>query len=193
MNISVKMDVQAVTRSLSNLQARQIPFATSQALNDTAIQARQQVIDKLDQYIDRPTPFTKRGFIYRRSSKSKLTAQVLILDNRWKYLKYQVRGGVRHPAGKAIPVGVAAKRNKYGNMGRNQLQTLINSSTSFVGEIDGVGGVWDRRTGRLLVAFVSKASYNANLPFYALVRAAVDKTFRRNFDRRMVAAIRSAR
>lgn len=193
MQISMKMEIKQVSRYISRVHKRQIPFAASQALNDSAFKAREKVMQAMSASLDRPTPWTKKGVIYKRSNKNNLTASVSITPERWKYLKYQVEGGSRQPAKKAIPVPVAMRRNKYGNMAKGGLQNLINSPKTFVGQIDGVGGVWDRKTGRLLVAFVSEATYEKKLAYHAIVRAAVRKNFKRDFDRRLAAAIRSAR
>ena len=198
MNISVNMDVRDVTRWVAKVHKKQIPFAASQALNDTAFQARTDVMDAMAKYLDRPTPWTKRGIRVNRASKRTLRAEVLILDNRWKYLKYQTKGGTRQPNNKAIAVPVEQRRNKYGNMTRGAVAKLLAKPNVFSGQVNGVPGIYQRVGGRnprtkLLVYWVPVVEYEARFPFQKIVQQSVKKNFKKNFDRRLAAAIRSAR
>lgn len=210
MKISVKADIKQVTKYLNNIQKKQIPYATSQALNDTAFHARQEVMDDLEKHLDRPTPWTKRGVRYGRSTKRKLVATVFFLNDRWDYIKYQVKGGSRTPERKAIPVPVGQRLNQYGNMTKGTITRLLSKPNVFSGEVNGVAGIWERghysRTGkwstrgksrstsiRLLVAWVPVAEYQKRFPYHTIVEKSVRKTFIRNFNRRMAAALRTAK
>lgn len=60
--ISVKADVKEVTRWLTDIEKRQIPFATRLALMDTAKHLASDVLPKdMQQIFDRPTQWTLRG------------------------------------------------------------------------------------------------------------------------------------
>ena len=76
MQISVKSDVKQLTKSLTRIQRKQIPFATSKALNNVAFDVRRSLQDGLETHLDRPTPYTKRGVQVEKSTKKKLIAEV---------------------------------------------------------------------------------------------------------------------
>lgn len=80
--ISVKADVKEVTRWLTDIEKRQIPFATRLALMDTARHLASDVLPKdMQQIFDRPTQWTLRGFYaYQPRGKENLIAYVNIKD-----------------------------------------------------------------------------------------------------------------
>ncbi len=190
MKISVQPDIKPAIRHLKEFERKQIPFAASQALNDTAFDARRAVQVQLPQKLDRPVPATIRGVRVERSQKRRLIAWVYFVDYISRVMKYQVEGGTRRPRRRAIPVPVGIKKNTYGNIGRGRLQRLVDRPTTFVGEIEGVPGIWDRKTGRLLVAWKSKAVYKPRFPFHRIVAGVVRSKFRRHFAIRLRAALR---
>lgn len=195
MNISVKMDIKAATKGLSNLQKRQIPFATSQALNDTAFQARTDAMAGMDKHLEKPTPWTKRGIRVGKSTKAKLVSSVAIEPDRWKYLRFQVSGGTRqYKTDGTIVTPKAINKNKYGNISRGRIKNLIASKRAFVGTVRGVYGVWQRPSGktkgvRLLARFEDQATYTKRYPFARIVADSVRKNFKSNFARRLGAAL----
>lgn len=79
--------------------AKQIPFATSVALNDVAFQARQSLNGATNQYFNSPTKFTQSAFLVQKSKKADLTAIVYANNqqgrNRARYLRYGINGGTR--------------------------------------------------------------------------------------------------
>ena len=58
--IKVTSNVKEWARDVKRIQRRQIPFATTLMLTWTARDTAKQVNDDLDQYIDRPKPFTQK-------------------------------------------------------------------------------------------------------------------------------------
>lgn len=199
MNISVKMDIKAATKGLSNLQKRQIPFATSQALNDTAFQARTDAMAGMDKHLEKPTPWTKRGIRVGKSTKAKLVSSVAIQPDRWKYMRFQTVGGIRkHKTDGTIVTPKAIRTNQYGNITRGKIKKLIESGKAFAGTVNGVYGVWQRpakKTGKLklLARFEDQAEYAKRYPFSEIVKTSVRKNFRANFARRIAAALASKR
>lgn len=195
MNISVKMDIKAATKGLSNLQKRQIPFATSQALNDTAFQARTDAMAGMDKHLEKPTPWTKRGIRVGKSTKAKLVSSVAIEPDRWKYLRFQVSGGTRkHKTDGTIVTPKSIRTNQYGNITRGKIKALVSSGKAFVGTVGDVYGVWQRpgRKGgplKLLARFEDQAEYARRYPFARIVADSVRKNFKSNFARRLGAAL----
>lgn len=78
---------------------KQLPFATSKALNDTAFDARTSLSGATRQYFDRPTSFTQKGFGVERSSKRNLEVIVGTEAKRARYLRTQITGGPRSQKG----------------------------------------------------------------------------------------------
>ena len=64
------------TRRLDAMIARQLPYATARALNDTAAVAKQGVVAEMVRAFDRPTPYTLGAFMTRPASKDSLVATV---------------------------------------------------------------------------------------------------------------------
>lgn len=78
---------------------KQLPFATSQALNAVAFDARQAINGATRQYFDRPARFTQNAFFVQRSTKRRLEALVYAEAapgrDRARYLRFGIQGGER--------------------------------------------------------------------------------------------------
>jgi len=79
--------------------AKQLPFATSVALNETAFKARTALNGSTRQYFDQPVKFTQSAFLVQKSKKRDLVAYVYANNqsgrNRARYLRYGIHGGPR--------------------------------------------------------------------------------------------------
>lgn len=196
MQISLQSNIEELTRKLPAFYRKQIPFATSQALNDTARKiATDDVRKALDDQLDNPTPYTKAGFRYKRSTKRNLVAQVYSMPSRWAYLQYAVNGGVRRPRGRAISIATG-KRNKYGNKPRGWLTKQAARSDTFWGDIGGTYGLWQKaRNGKVtLLAYTTpSAQYKKRFNYLGAVSAATQRIFPKAFSMRMRAAMNTAR
>lgn len=194
MHVSFAHNLRELERDLSDLARRQLPFATSVALNDTAVAIERDAARDLEQRLDRPTPFTRRGLLVLRSSKARLWADVLFRDAQAAYLVWAERGGERGPKRRAIPVPVNLRRNAYGNMARGAVKRASNRRDVFA---PGPGsalapGLYQRLRGgalSLLVAFEPHARYAPRLAFEtnaektarALFPIALERALRRAF------------
>jgi len=105
MAITLTIDQQGIglLQRRSQLIARQLPFATSQALNSTAFDARTALNSATRGYFNSPTRFTQTAFLVERSKKADLTAYVYANNDkgrsRSRYLRYQIQGGTRRQKG----------------------------------------------------------------------------------------------
>lgn len=130
---------------LTNIEQRQIPFATAVALTETAKIIKSTVEDQMRAVFDRPTPYTMNALRLIPATKQKLEARVWIKDEadgaapatRW--LTPEVYGGPRNnkrsesllrargilPEGKFVVPGKGMKLDNYGNIGRGQLQKIL--------------------------------------------------------------------
>lgn len=96
LNLNITTNLDEVRRRLSGLE-KQVNFAASKALNDTAREVRKAIPAGLRRSLDRPTPFTaSEGATFVKPAKrDNLTAEVLFKDRQASYLRFQVEGGVQ--------------------------------------------------------------------------------------------------
>ncbi|MCC8466671.1 hypothetical protein [Photorhabdus bodei] len=138
-------------KELSNKLAqikKQVPFATAQALTRVARQIEQAEKKAIERKLDNPTPFTVKSVGSVGASKSNLKAKVFVRDIAASYLTPFEVGGVHKLNSNALLNPKNIKLNKYGNLPRNKLQQLKAKPDTFIGEIDGVNGVWKRKKAK---------------------------------------------
>ena len=220
MQIDIRSDVKELTKSLNRIQRKQIPFATSRALNTLAFDVRKMLQDGLDIHMDRPTPYTKRGVQVEKSTKKKLVAEVGFRSKSFgkgkgsatqaSYMKRQIEGGTRKARSKAIPVPVPKnlKTNKYGSIVRGKIQKLLaDKDKYFSGVPKGISdapGIWQRMPAnskrkkpggkiRMVIAWEPKTQYSKRFPFKRIVETTVRTNFRKRFDFELREALKTAR
>ena len=93
MQISVKSDVDKALKSMSVLQRKNIPFAASLGLTNTAKKVMKVEQHMMMKQLNRPTPFTIRGIRYQGARKAdyklgRLHSRVFIADLQAEYLRY---------------------------------------------------------------------------------------------------------
>jgi len=194
MQISIRDDLKKLTRDLTRLQKKQIPFAASVAINETAENAQAALKAQAQKKLDRPTKQTINAFrVGRKSNKNNLTRNVFILPWAAAYLRYQIDGGTRVVLGKGTGVPVNARLNKFGNIpGRKK--GLVKGKKQFIATINGITGVWQRhgRKGKfikLIAAFETKVNYTKRLNFYKIVNGVVTNRFNKNMNKALKRAL----
>lgn len=127
---------------------KQIPFATAQAM--TAVVRKIEVAQKvaMQRNLENPTPFTVKSVKSRGARKSDLKAKVFVMNTAAAYLEPFEIGGVHKLNGSALLNPKDIKLNKYGNLPRNKLSSLKSKENTFIGDIDGVNGVWQRKKAK---------------------------------------------
>ena len=75
MQLSVQADQNKLTKKLSAVQKRQIPFAASQALNTLTLDIRNTVQLALPKYFQVPTPYLARGAQVDKSTKQNIASK----------------------------------------------------------------------------------------------------------------------
>lgn len=133
-----------LSQQLKQLQ-KQIPFATAQAMTSVVrdIAAAQKVA--LGRKLESPTPFTVNSVGSASARKNNLRAKVFVRDVAAEYLEPFEFGGEHKLNSQALLNPKNIKLNKYGNMPRNKLSQLKAKPNVFVGEVNGVDAVWQRR------------------------------------------------
>lgn len=146
--MKLQIDVSGLTKKLTDLEKRQLPFALSQALNRTAEAAQRSATAALNTF-DRPTPFTLKSVYVKRTNKAQflsgLAADVYLRNEVTKgtppvkYLEPEVIGGSRRrkrferaltyagllgPNEYAMP-GQFVKLNSYGNVSAGTITSIL--------------------------------------------------------------------
>lgn len=190
-----------VIKAFQDLAQKQMPFAASLALNETAQDAKNAVTKQIEKKLDRPTRFTLNAVGVRRASKRNLKATVFIKDIQAEYLQYAIEGGTRKPKDKALVVPRDIRLNKYGNIpglrGGKKIAALLNKPNTFMGTIKGQSGIWQRTNKnkrlKLLLAFEDKIEYRKRLDFHKIVAGVAKNRLQRNLKRALEHAVRTAR
>ena len=214
MQISVKHDLKQMTKYLNKVEKKQIPFATTVALNDVAFGARTHLQRKAQQDLDNPTPWTLNGFRVVKANKRTLKALVYIAGSRGlpgqnqdrnKYMALQIQGGTRVPGqntkGRAIVIPTKhVPRNQYGNpKGRGVAKRIAQSKRGFSGKIDETAGIWQNQgrgknaTTRLMFRYKDSVSYRPRFHFHRYGRAFVRQRFGEALSRAMAQALATGR
>lgn len=213
MQISVKADIKRLTRGLNDIQKKQIPFATSRALNDVAATIAMKSLRQKAQEVFEggATGFTKTGFRYEKGNKNNLMSKVFIEGARAEYLKFMIDGGTRFPKNRAIMIPTKhTKLTKLGNIKRSEYAKIINNRAKYFSGIPkgmqgaAFEGIWERygrqtkaRTGqriRMVAKYRGRAQYQPKFPYADTVAGVVfgrkDGVAER-FNIRLQAALRS--
>ena len=152
---------------------------------------------QLDKKLDRPTPFTKRGFFVNKAKKSLLVGILIMKDVVANYMQFQVDGGIRADS-KFIPIPFVpnARLNKFGNI-IGKRTGLIKKQTQFMGTVKGTTGVWERTNRnqkvKLIIGFEKSATYKPRFPFYIIAQKFSANVFDKNFTKSFNRALKSAK
>jgi len=147
--ISVKSNVDAVSRQLSAIAYDQLPFATARTLTELAKLAAAAERAAMPKVFDRPTPFTVNSVAVQGAKKDMPVARVFIRDKAAKYLAPYEFGGIQFLGNKqANLVPVEAQTNQYGNLPRGTIAKYKGLPDVFIGTVKtkhgDVYGVWQR-------------------------------------------------
>lgn len=105
--------------------AKQARFATALALTTTVKDIQDAMPSRMEDDLDRPTPFTRKAFYIEKATPQTLVAHVGIKPRQASYLRYQVVGGSRVPSKVALRLPSALKLNQFGNMPAGVIRQLI--------------------------------------------------------------------
>ena len=101
-SLSIDQDLSRATAWTKAVQ-KQLPFATSMAINDAAFDARKALNSGTKGAFHAPVKFTQSAFLVQKSKKRDLTAFVYAQDktgkDRARYLRFGIKGGLRPQKG----------------------------------------------------------------------------------------------
>ena len=219
--LSIDQDLKGFERFLNN-NRKQLPFATSLALNDTGFNIRQALNKGTLGAFDKPTTFTQKAFLTTKSKKTNLIVHVFAKDKEGsdaaRYLRFGIQGGARPPKGferyfSGLPNdGTTAryfmptkqiKRDGKGNITRptlKKLSTKVTTGTAFIGtprNSTRPPGLYVReKNNKLLAKFIttnSKPTYTGRFNIEAIAGKVVQRRFNQHFNKAMSKAIATAK
>jgi hypothetical protein len=175
--------LQAQLRRVSEQGLRE---ALAKGLNRTIAAIEQHELVEMERRLDRPTPFTLNALkVFKAQPRDgKLNAVLFVQPTQAKYLRTTIHGGTL-PVN-LTPVIKNQSLNQHGNI-RGKRKGLAgikgNTQTKFIGEINGVYGVWQRygRGGsklKLLVRVERDAQREARWDFYGIGQRVANERLR---------------
>ena len=201
--IDVRADIVRLARWLTDIERRQLPYATSRALNATAFAIRRLEVERVGprSFDLRDARFLRAAIVVARSHKRRLVATVY--DRlRSSDLHLHAEGGIRYPYdGEHVAVPTRAlvpKRGARGVPKHLRPRAVMRQRRAFRQRIRGREYIL-RRNGRrrypieTLYLLVRSARMRAVFPFYATARGCFRDEFPQEFARNFRRAIRTAR
>jgi hypothetical protein len=206
MRLNVSADLDDLKRKLSRVERDQLPFATSMAINNVAVDVANAITKQMERYLDNPTPFTLKAYQSRlgtfkgkRATKKSLVAIIEPGQIQAEYLKFQIAGGVRTPKQSMILVPTKqSPLNRYGNLSRANRKRLVDGKGKFfsVGRKENRTPAIYRRdpTGITPMAvYVQEATYKPILPIYKIANGVVSNQFPKRVREALRRAMATAR
>ena len=196
MEINVAADCRRAAAALTDLQQRQIPYASALAVNDLAFQVREAEIAAIPSVLRNPRPFTRKSVQVNRASKGSPVATVFIRPEVAKYLQPYEDGGKHVLPSKALLDPKGVKLDQYGQLSRTAISRLVANPKVFKGEVRGIRGFWQRMKGghlKLLIRFGNALEVNKHLDFRARGAAIVKAQFPTAWRNAMAKALGSGK
>lgn len=193
--ISVKDNIKEFTRHLGHIQKKQIPFATSRAMKDTAVDAQDAVVIQVQQVFDNKKKWWTKG--NRRtgirvdfSKKNDLHASVY---TNAAFASLQEEGGTKTPhRGRVLAIPTDNTPKRFAKAGG--ARALLQSSNKVFSSSKGIY----RRQGKkgipqLMFSYVRSATIRAVFGFADTCMKTVKARFKVNFEKRLEQALRTAK
>ncbi len=150
LDVSIHADIKALTKNLSALAYKQLPYAQAQAVTSLAKRVREAEVKLIKSTFPTSTPFTLNSVGVKAARKGDPTAIVFVKDIAAQYLMPFKDGG-QHFLGtkRSLLVPIDAAVNQYGNLPRGALAALKGRPDVFIGSVKTksgqlINGVWQR-------------------------------------------------
>lgn len=217
LSISIRSNIDQVSKDLGYLAYKQLPFATAQTVNALAVLAKEAEKKAMPEVFDNPTPFTINSVSILRATKLAPVATVFIKDKTADYLAPYEYGGMQFLGSKpASLMPIQASANQWGNLPLGSIKKYMGRKDCFMGEVKTkkgmVYGIWQRPTAvatlkgakqkrlanttgglKLLVAFKKPTETKKRLNFGDRAASVVEHNFDAVFDEQMAKAVSNSR
>jgi hypothetical protein len=220
MNIRLSIDDKGIDKAKLFVATikNQLPYATSQAINNVAFNMRKDLGRQTTKSFVNPTKYTQSAFRYTKSTKTNLEATVFADPTR-RFFPTQIQGGDRRAkpyegflrglgngaipsSGRLLPTSTIL--NAAGNPKKNIFRTIAsNLSTTnpggvFIGKPKGGGrgpGVYRRSRGQLFAYFVhvDRVSYQPRFPMERVGMDTARRLFPTELNKALERALQSAK
>ena len=202
MNVNVTSNSSALSKAIDSFGKSQMPFATSQALNDAAFATRKQIVDKTypDAFDVKNKRFASAMYRVDKANKRNLTARVFDRLGR-DYMVNQAEGGIKRPRGNNIAIpSRAINRTASGKVPkakqpRNLLngkgyKTKLRSGQDVIAQQAGRGAA---KRQQVMYILEQQAYIPKRFRFYEDGQRTARRTFAKAFGRRFRAAQRASK
>lgn len=152
MHINISGNVESIMLEIEGIRSRSIPFAISQAINDTLFGMRQALSDEEKSVFDNPVAFTTNlsAWDIDRATPAYAIGTLRAKPAQDKYLQWQAWGGKRSAQKKAIGIPVVGGdvHAWHGGLRTDWKKVFSDKKTYFSGTPRSSGkmpsGVWKR-------------------------------------------------
>lgn len=204
-HVSIRSNIEELTKSLSNLAYKQVPYATALALTALAKQVQEAEQEQIKATFKHPKPFTVKSVGMRGATKASQQAIVFVRPIAAKYLAPYEGGGDHVLPGRALLNPKDIRLDKYGQLTRATMARLKARPDIFIGPIKtehgSINGVWQRikpmrgKPGqlKLLIRFGDALPVNKSLGYGTRAKSVVDRGFNAAFGAAIDKAMASAR
>lgn len=165
--INVLVDTKRLEDKLTALERQHVPSATRLALTRTVVKTRRTVQQYMQLTLDRPTPYTLRGVLFKTAERNDPVAEVFLRDEATKgtapaqYLANLVKGRQRGQKrferalaatgrlgrNEAAEPAKAMRLNRYGNVPASRIVQILSQTKSF-SEVGALANVTKRSRAR---------------------------------------------
>ena len=219
LSLTIDQDLKGFDRFLNN-NRKQLPFATSVALNNTGFDIRQAFNKGTLSAFNKPTRFTQKAFLTTKSKKTNLVVHVFAKDKEGsdaaRYLRFGVKGGTRPAKGyerffsglpndgtvNAYFIPSQIKVDGFGNVTRANLKKVsaaVQNNKAFIGtprNSSRPAGIYERDGDKLITRFVSvstRPTYTGRFNLQVIGDKVINRRLNQLFNKAMTKAIATAR
>lgn len=154
LEIKITSNIKEISKKLSALAYKELPFATARALTELAREVQQAERAGMESVFDRPKGFTLDSVKVFGATKDNLTGGVFVMDRAANYLNPFEDGGQHFIAsgrGDHLLGPVQAPKTQYGGLPRGYVARHKGQANMFVGVVQTrqgpINGLWQRTKG----------------------------------------------
>lgn len=199
--IDIRSNVDKIAKEMREAK-KQIPYATSLAINETLDKADKDVEREVKAKVQNPTSFTTKSTFKQYSNKNNkpIAGTVGVKDIQAGYLKYVEEGGTSPASGKAKPIPTTAYKNKYGNLPKSKTSQIDSNPKMFSGTPNGggrAGGIYLRAGTKkkpklkMVATWRQSTQHSKRMRIGEVVRKRVDRDFVKILKKKIDAAMKS--
>ncbi len=205
--LSIRDNIAQVQKRLTNIERKQIPFATAGAINDTLFDVRKRIVGVTGprSFDIRNRRFLNAALRVKKATKRNLTGEVFDHLGRGQ-LQRHATGGIKTPRGRHLAIpgrDIEGKRTRGGAIRKalrpRQVLSKAGRRQAFTTTFkSGKEAIVRRRTKKrlplqVLYLLERRTRIRKTFPFHRDAERVTRARFQRHFNRRLRQALRTAR